>query len=118
MVEVHGREVEGLPDLEHSSVDLKPHGHGSVRVRSPSYAGVVVSDSNSKNPTVITIHGSASRKNCLVTILKKGYSVGSWPGSTRSTATIPWRGPNIPGASSTTPEKAVGSQIAPTPFGP
>src|SRR5262249_23462404 len=28
------------------------------------------------------------------------------------------RGPKIPGSTSTTPEKSVGSQIAPTPFGP
>jgi len=47
--------------------------------------------------------------------LKK--DIGSQPGSTRSTITLPWRGPNTPGATSTTPEKSVGLQTAPTPFG-
>src|SRR5215467_1338179 len=69
------------------------------------------------HPTVITTHGVMSRKTCRVSILAHGNSVGSWPGCTRSTVTPPCLGPNTLGATSTTPEKAVGSQIAPTLFG-
>jgi hypothetical protein len=41
-----------------------------------------------------------------------GQDSGSQPGSTRSTTTLPSHGPNTPGITSTTPEKAVGSHDA------
>ena len=68
--------------------------------------------------TVITTHGVTSRKTPLVMIWPKANAGGSWSGATRSTVMAPWRGPNTPGATFTTPENAAGSQIAPTPFGP
>jgi hypothetical protein len=45
-------------------------------------------------------------------------SSGAYPGSTRSTATNPSRGPSTPGATSITRGNMAGSQIAPTVLGP
>src|SRR5262245_8425985 len=67
--------------------------------------------------TLITTHGTVSLKTSCCTTLA-GQANGWQPGSTRSTTILPLRGPKTPGATSTTPEKSVGSQIAPTPFGP
>lgn len=65
---------------------------------------------------LITIHGSASRKNFCWTMVS-GTASGSQPGSTRSTTSAPSYPFNTPGSTSTTPLKTVGSQTAPTLFG-
>ena len=70
------------------------------------------------DPIVITTHGGMSLITSRRAILVQGKAAGSQPGSTRSTVTPPSRGPSTPGATSTTREKAAGSQIAPTLFGP
>jgi hypothetical protein len=69
------------------------------------------------DPIVIITHGGVSRITLCRWILRHGGGAGSQPGSTRSTVTPPSRGPSIPGATSTTLEKRVGSQISPIPSG-
>jgi hypothetical protein len=67
--------------------------------------------------TRITIQGIES-SNTRVVITGLNSSSGSQPGSTRSAATDPSRGPKIPGSTSITSEKLAGLQIAPIVFGP
>lgn len=64
----------------------------------------LIGNAHTHETILITSHGTMSRKASCRTTWEK--EMGSQPSSMRSTTTWPLRGPKMPGATSTTPEKS------------